>query len=553
MTRRFWPLAAASVLVFGLVAATAGASEQVRRGGNVVFGADQEPRALNTYVLHGSNQAATTLILNTMLYGAYRVTPNLQFQPQLIQGHPRVTRNPFTLTYRIKRNARWNDGRPVSAADFIFTWRAHVDPQVRAISRRGYEDIDRAVPLGTKRVRFIFKKPFAPWKTLFGRPLPSHIFDNTEQLNTYWMRRIENPKNGQPIANGPFQFGSWREGSQLTVVRNTRFWGRRANLSRITFRFVPDTQTQAQQIRGRELDMINPQPQLYLVPLRRQRGVRVKTAMGPIWEHIDFNLGFRGRGDPALRNLFVRQAIAYGINREQIVQQLFRRSGIKRDLRVLHNPFFMNFSKFYKPYFNRYRHNPSRARQLLERNGCRRGGDGIYTCGGQRLAFRFTTTAGNQLRELTQQIIQQQLRQVGISLEIQNGPSEVVFGPVINNGTYDLFLFAWVGTPDPGGNVNIFGCPSGNPSSPGRPQNRQGYCNATVTRLLERTETELRENRRMALFNQAAAIMANDVPLIPLYAKPDFLAHRSTVRNVVPNPSTTGPLWNSEQLWVTAG
>jgi peptide/nickel transport system substrate-binding protein len=537
-------LAAVSLTTAGSAAVEKQSGPTARRGGTVIFGADQEPRALNNYVIHGSNQATTTWILEPILLGAYQVTPKLQFKPQLIAGHPKVTRRPFSLTYTIKRNARWNDGRPVSSNDFIMQYRAQTDPNVRVISRIGYEDIARAQRLGTKRVRFVFKKPFAPWKTLFGGPLPAHIFDRPEQLNTYWMRRIDNPKTGRPISNGPFQFGSWREGSQLTIVRNPRYWGKRANLSSITFRFVPDTQTQAQQIRGRELDMINPQPQLYLVPLRRQRALRVQSKTGPIWEHIDFNLGYQGRGDPALRKRFVREAIAYGINRELLVRQLFRRTGINRTLKVLHNPFFMPFSKFYRPFFNRYRYNPTRARQILERNGCRRGSDRIYVCQGQRLSFRFTTTSGNQLRELTQQVVQAQLRQIGISTEIQNGPSEVVFGPVINQGNYDLFLFAWVGTPDPVGNVNIFGC--------NKPQNRQAYCNQRVTRWLEASSSELNEKKRMALFNRAAQQMAVDIPLIPLYAKPSFLVHRTRVRGVNDNPSTSGPAWNSESWWVTS-
>ncbi len=115
--RMFW--LGGGILLGSLVLATTGFAGQAakkpkpRVGGLVIFGADQEPRALNTQVVQGSNQATTSMITNTILQGAFEATPQLQFKPQLLAGLPKVTRDPFTITYRIHPKAKWNDGTQV--------------------------------------------------------------------------------------------------------------------------------------------------------------------------------------------------------------------------------------------------------------------------------------------------------------------------------------------------------------------------------------------------------------------------------------------------------
>ena len=104
----------------------------------------------------------------------------------------------------------------------------------------------------------------------------------------------------------------------MTFVRNERYWGPKAYLSRIIFRFVPDTNTQVQQIRGGELDILNPQPQPSFTALRGVRGLRTQISRGPSWEKVDFN--FRSTGHPLVRRKFFREAMARGLNRAAIVR-----------------------------------------------------------------------------------------------------------------------------------------------------------------------------------------------------------------------------------------
>src|SRR5256886_13970341 len=114
------------------------------------------------------------------------------------------------------------------------------------------------------------------------------------------------------------------------------------------FRSLPDTNSTAEAIRGREVDVIYPQPQLFLVPLRHQSGLKTQIGRGPIFEHIDFQMGFKGKGDPLLRNLYVRQAIAYGIDRASLVKALYTTTDIAPGLPVMNDVFITTQSPFYK-------------------------------------------------------------------------------------------------------------------------------------------------------------------------------------------------------------
>jgi len=526
----------------GGVASSAQAAEQQRpvRGGTLIFGAEQEPSDSLNVNLGCCNLAWASWIGNPVFQGAHQVQPNFTYKPNIISG-AKITRRPFTVTYTIRQAARWSDGRPISAADMIFTWQTYINPQNDMASRAGYEDIRRARARGSKRVTFFFRKPYAGWRDLFSGPqgiYPAHALRG-EDFNKVWERDLNNPKTGQPIASGPFMFQSYQRGSQLTLVRNPRWWKGRAYLDRIVFRFLTNTNTEIQQMRGGEVDAIYPQPQLALAELRQQPGITIQSNAGTTWEHIDIQLG--EKGNPALKKLFVRQAIAHGINRSALTNRLF--GTIRPGLPVLHNTVFLSNDPRYERHFNIWNYNPNRSRQILERNGCRRGSDGIYVCQGQRLSFRFSTTTGNQRRALAFEIIQAQLRQVGIDLRADFARAAVLFGPdYLYGSNYDLIMFAFVGNPDPAGSVEIMRC--------GGDQNYQKYCNRNVTRLVNATRTTLDERRRARLFNDADRLMARDLPTLPLYQLPTFLAYKNRVRNMRDNPTQEGFSWNTEKWYL---
>ncbi|MGH2747946.1 MAG: peptide ABC transporter substrate-binding protein [Actinomycetota bacterium] len=507
-------------------------------GGTLVVGAEQEPsESLNVELAAGNLAWAQWIINSTTLRGAFVQLPDFTYGPDMITEEPVPEEDPFAITYTIKEEAQWSDETPISAEDFEFTWQVYIDEKNKVASRAGYDVIEDAEIIDEKTIKFTFSEPYAGWRDLFRTVFPKHALEG-ENFNRVWTNEIVNPQTGEPIASGPFIFESYEKGSELTVVRNENYWGEHtAYLDSIVFRFIPETASEIQALRGGEVDAIYPQPQLELAELTAEPNIEIETNPGTTWEHMDFQYA-----NELLAQDFVRQAIAFGVNRQAIVDQLFQ--SITPDLPLLQNMIFLNPSPFYEEHFNIYEHDPEQAISLLEENGCTRDGpQDIFECDGQELSFGFKSTAGNALRELVFEIVQEQLRLVGIDVKSEFGDAAVVFGDQgLVGGKYDIFMFAWVGSPDPGGSVEIHKCEGS--------QNYQAYCNEEVTDLLEESDVTVDPQARADLMNQADELMAQDLPILPLYVKPTFFAFHSKLQNAIDNPTQAGFAWNAVEWFI---
>jgi len=539
--RSFWLALAALAAVVTMTAtgATAGspngALTPAAAGGTVILGADQEPKILNPHLTDG-NLYWLSVIVGQIFEGAWEVDNKGVYVKELIDDAV-VTNNPFTVTYKIKPTARWSDGRAVTSEDFQFTWQTFVNKAWDITSRAGYEEVASVTRVNAKTAKVVFKKPYAAWKDMFGALIPRHKVAG-KSFNETWANSID-------ISSGPFLFDRWQKGSQLVLKRNPIYTNTKSKVDQIVFRFIPDTNTQFQAMRGGEVDIIAPQPQLQIADIKKQAGIRVQSGPEFAWEHLDFQLGKLGH--PGLRQPYIRQAIVTGINRGQIANALYRE--IAPGLPVLNNVIYKPFQTEYKAHqWQPFGFSQKKAIALLRAKGCTGGpatpsarNTDLYSCPGVgKLSFRFFSTAGNQLRQLAFQIMQKQLQSVGIGLE--NRFRTGVFS-VLPTRDWDMFLFTWIGSPDPGGSVQIHRCAGD--------QNDQVYCNQKVTALLDKSQNTVDPAARTALLNEADRLMAKDVSQLPLFARPCFLIHKASVGGVLKNPTSEGPTWNSE-VWTVA-
>ena len=539
--RSFWLALAALAAVVTMTAtgATAGspqgALQPAAAGGTVILGADQEPKILNPFLTDG-NLYWLSVIVGQVFEGSFELNSKGEYVKELITDAT-VSNNPFTITYKLKPGMKWSDGKPITSRDYVSTFSTIMNKSWDITSRAGYEEISRVQTPNATTARVVFKKPYAGWKDLFGALIPAHKVAG-QNFNNTWANSID-------IASGPFMFDRWQKGSQLVLKRNPNYPGTKSKLNQIVFRFIPDTNTQFQAMRGGEVDMIAPQPQLQIADIKKQAGIRVQSGPEFAWEHLDFQLG--AKGHPALRQPYVRQAIVTGINRGQIASALYKE--IAPGLPVLNNAIYKPFQSEYQAHkWQPFGFSQKKAIELLRAKGCTGGpatpssrNQDIYSCPNVgKLSFTFYSTAGNQLRELAFQIMQRQLKSIGIDL--QNRFRTGVFS-VLPTREWDLFLFTWIGSPDPGGSVEIHKCAGD--------QNDGVYCNQKVTKLLDSSQNEVNPAKRAALLNQADALMAKDLPTLPLFARPGFLISKSSVTNVLKNPTSEGPTWNSE-LWTVA-
>jgi peptide/nickel transport system substrate-binding protein len=544
-------LAAAVAVALLAVSGAGGAATQQtpKRGGTVVIATltSAEPPCLNAFVQACGLPGPLDRGLHEVLAGAFEAKPDGTFRPDLISRAEVVSRRPVTLVYHIRPEARWSDGVPVTASDFVFTYRAILEYRPEWFEFEALDKVRSVRALDAKTFKAVLRAPFPDWQRFFAAVLPRHALAGKD-LENVWKDRIDNPKTREPIGSGPFLVGRWERGKQLTFVRNPRYWGAHAAyLDRIVFRFLPPEGTEgaAEALRRGEVDMIVPFSRILqaeALELLRQPapGVRVLRVVSASSEHFDIRIG--PGGHPALKSRLVRQALAYGIDRVAIAREIGKLSlGSEAALEPLDSVVFLANSPYYRPNWKRYRHRPDRARQLLEQAGCRRGADGIYSCAGDRLSLRFATIAGIESRARTLELAQAQLRRVGVEVRPVYAVFDTFFVKIVLSGDFDVALFSHIvgaGTVGPG---EIFQCQ--------RPENTTGYCDRLVSRDVDQATRILDDSRRVGLLNRVDARLARAAPYIPLYQNKGLFALGARVRGVVPN-GVGRFTWNAENWWL---
>jgi peptide/nickel transport system substrate-binding protein len=525
----------------------------VPEGGTVTYASDQEPTGWNVNTAN-DNLAALNYMTILVYPQAFDITPDFEvvMNKDLLTSAEQTKDDPQTIEYKINPDAAWSDGTPISGKDFIYNWKlqngkvdadvGESDPEAASpddatipdvASTTGYENI-KSVEGDGKDVTVTFETPYADWKGLFGNIMPEHILKDVEGWNTSL-----DEANIPEWSGGPFKFTDYEPEKSVTMVPNDKFWGEKPHIDKlvVVFGILPEALPEAFQ--NGEIDLAYPQPQVDLVQrLEELPEIKSQINFGLSYEHIDFNLLNEQLADPA-----VRQAIAYGLDREELVARTVKQFDDRAE--VLNNRIWLNNQPEYKDNAGKYKTaNKETATKTLEDAGYAKGSDGIYAKDGKKLSFRISTTGGNQLREDTEEVIQDQLKQIGIEVKIANVEGSAVFDLFFPesgdfaDADYDIALFAWVGTPfTASSNQSLF--------IPGGGQNEMSYDNKEVGDLFTEAIQTADPEETVTKTNEIDSILWDDLPTIPLYAKPTLLPARETVLNVIDNASTYGPLWNA--------
>jgi peptide/nickel transport system substrate-binding protein len=536
MPKSILPLAALLAVVVAtlVVGPAATASPDRASSGTVVFIHEQEPPNLQGPWV-GNNLYSTALVLNNIWLGGQVFNDKGEYELRLFESSPKIVKqSPLTVQFRFKQNAVWSDGKPITCADWKATWQVFVNPANNVISRVGYEDV-KSVGCAGKTATVVFKTRYADWESLVSQsPLyPAHVIAG-KSMNEMFLDSV-------PVSSGPWKFQSWQKGVQITVVKNTKFTaGTPMKLDRVVFRYITDTNARFQALKAGEGQVMEPQAQLQIADFQKDKNFVVDSKAGYSYEHLDMQFG--PKGAPALRQAYVRQAIITGINRPQIASALYQT--IAPGLPTLQSLIFKTFEKGYQKNFAQYPFNQAKVISILKGKGCTggpskpsAGNSSIFSCPGVgKLSFRFSTTAGNQLRALTFEIIQ---------LVPRFEPAGLLFGTTLPSSDWDIMMFGWVQTPASKiTSKDLYAC--------GGELDYMNYCNKSTSALLNKAAVTLDAGQRTKLLNQAEAIMAKDVPSIPMFVKPQFVIRSKKLLGPVVNPTNEGTPWNANTWRTTA-
>ena len=516
----------------------------------------------NTYTTYNS-AVADRMFSSFWYFGTDgSIIPNEDFGT-----YEKTSDDPLTVKYTISDDAKWSDGTPVTAGDFIFHWAANNDtvkaegsetPLFDSISFEQGKYIPEA-PEGEadgKEFTVTYPEPYADWEILISTALPAHIVAKEagmsfEELVTaakekdvealtpaaeFWNDGWDFSPGELPDASlvpsmGPYKFkdGGWQAGQSITLEANPEYWGTPAATKELVLRFA-DPKTHVQALQNGDLDVIEPQATVDTLQQLEGLGedVNVQTGDQLTWEHVDYN---RGEGSVFADSPELREAFALCLPRQQIVDNLIK--PIYADAQVMNLrevfPFQDKYQEVVDEAYPKEMDEPNieKAKELVEKSG--------VSTPTVRLGYQ----AGNQRRTETVALIKSSCDQAGFDVQDANSP--VFFKEVMPAGDYDAALYAWAGSGQKASGANIY-------QSDGA-QNQQSYNNPEVDAAWDKLATSLDENEQLEQVKTIEKLLWEDFQAIPLYAHPGLVGHKADVANVRDTAAQSGALWNVEQ-WV---
>jgi len=409
----------------------------------VTLGIYQEPENLNTYI---GVQTVITYVHRPFAEYLVDVDDQGKYFPVLAEVVPTVenggvSADGLTITYELKKGVKWSDGAPFTAADVKFTWQAIANPDNLVKSRSGYELIESVETPDDYTAVVKYKEYYAPYLTRFAPVLPKHILGDLPNMN-------DAPYNRMPIGTGPFKVTEWVSGDHITMEKNPLYReADKVKLDKLFFKIIPSREVGIAQLQAGDIDGVWDLIEAQIPMMEKNPEVSLYLANGLTSERLIMNHSATvapNNGNPdyphrILADIRVRKAIEYAINKKLIVDKLLYGKA-KLGTSEIPDGWAANTNIEPTPY------DPEKAKKLLDEAGWKPGADGIRVKDGVRLRLKLTTTTGNKLREMVQQVLVAQMKKVGVEFFIENVPSSVLFGSWANDadrkkGRYDILMY----------------------------------------------------------------------------------------------------------------
>jgi len=519
----------------------------VPTGGKITIGAEQEPDCMDWLgTCAGSSWGLWTAEVNTipLAFVAAGVGSELTTQPgPVLAGEPTLETSPVqTITYKINPDAQWSDKVAITCADFQYT----VDQQQNSddiYDRTGYPDIDTVTCPDPKTVVVKYKsgKTFATWQSLFSGSvgiMPSHLLKGKD--------RTALMKDGYTWSGGPW-IAKWTKGESIVLTPNANWWGSKPKLEQVTFKFLADTSAEFQAFKSGQVTAIYPQPQPDVVDAIGQ-GLPDANSVYNSKTGSAEALWINNEKAPFDSKEF-RQAVGYAIDRDAIVKTLFGKLGVDKAVNSL-NPYIVKDYSNPEAWAN-YKLDLDKVDSIMTGAGWAKGSDGIYAKGGTKASFTINSTTGNKRRELTETVMQEQLKTAGFEMKIANQKAGDLFGKTLPEGNYQIALFANVLTFPIPGECNIF-CTKNIPTAANGNSGNNWYrvSISDLDPLLDNVDTNLDDSVRKTDAAKADDIMAENQVTLPLDPLPDILIWSKKLVGPIGDNTVEGPFWNINEWGV---
>lgn len=417
--------------------------------------------------------------------------------------------DPLTLIIHLRDGVRFHDGRPLEAEDVAWTIRSMIDGTLVTAKGGSFSSVAR-VEVPERLTLVVHLK----------HPDAGLLFNMSDGLFGVVPRGSGRDFGMHPIGSGPFKFVSAVQDKEVIVARNPDYWAGPPKIDGVRFTVVPDAITSALELRKGSADLASNVLTLDMVhALEQTANVKIESSPSSVVIYTNFNVN-----DPVLRDRRVRQAIACAMDRQAIVDAIWRGQAKLADTLLPAG----HWAAADPAELAQYPHDVKRAERLLDASGFHLGPDGI------RLHITLKTSTDETTR-LMAIVLQQQLRAAGIQLDLRAAEFGTFYADV-TRGAFQMYALRWIGSNE---DPDIFRYTYSSGAFPPRGANRGRYTNPKVDSLLAAASGETDEKKRRAEYVEVQKILAEDLPGIPLWYPNNEVVHSSRIDGVKPEGSGT--------------
>ena len=485
----------------------------VQDGGTLNLAVGALPANYNNSQIDGNDVDTNTILaatsggpLRITTEGASEVNPDYASSVELVSDDPQV------VEIKLNPKAVWEDGTPITVADYEATWKAlnGSNEAYQVVSTTGWDQI-ASVEQGTDEfdVKVTFSSVFADWQSLFGGVLPAAIASDPTVFNTGYVDKAV-------PSSGPFVISKIDQtGQVITLTPNPVWWGAKPKLDTILFKVVSQAQ-QGSSFANKEIDALSISANADLYATAKARDdAELQATNGLTWTHVTMNAK-----EGPLSDVNVRKAVASVVNREQISSAANTPVGVPA---VTQGDYiFMNGQKGYQD--KALPHDTAAAEGFMKDAGYTKDGDS-WTKDGEALKLTITVPADTATNIQRSEQVQADLGDFGIPVELTTVPAAQYFSDYVIPGNFEMVSFSWQGTPFPISSAEAIFYPldSG--------QNFTGTTDEKLGDLWTKANAELDPAKRIEIANQINEEIWSYVPMFPIAPLPNVWAVKQGLVN----------------------
>ena len=428
-----------------------------------------------------------------------------------------ISQNGLVITFHLRKGVKWHDGYPFTSADVLYTYQVTIDPKTPTAYAGDFLKVKRVEALNDYTFRVTYAKPFAPalisWSSAI---LPRHLLSGKDITKSTLARH--------PIGTGPYMFKEWVAGQKVVLVSNPDYFEGQPYIDGRITRIIPDSATMFLELRAQNIAMMGLTPLQYT---RQTENNLFKNNFNK-YRYLSFAYTYLGYNlkNPLFTDKRVRQAISYAINKNEII------SGVLLNLGKPANGPYKPGTWAYNDKVKIYDYNPKKARELLHEAGWTKlNSEGVLEKDGKPFIFEIVTNQGNETRQKCAEIIQRQLKEIGIIVKIRVLEWSAFVTDFINKRRFDSVILGWTIPLDP----DAYDVWHSSKTAP-EELNFISYKNPEADEMLEKGRSTFDQKERKKYYDRFQEILAEDQPYTFLYVPEALIIIHKRFRGIQPAP-----------------